>query len=151
MQKRSYSVTLSLFIVLSISIACSEEDAVNPIQPVQPTLPTAPPTPTPPPTLPPVGYTAPVAKAGNDTTIYVPFHNISLNGRESTGNIASYKWAVIKGPSQVGITYYDKPKAFVSGLMKVGVYEFLLTVTDTYNLSSTDTVRVYRTKLYHPE
>ncbi len=141
MKKRFHSLMQVVFILLLMLTACSEseEDAISPIQ-LTPTPPTSPPTPVP--TTPPVGHIAPIAQAGNDTTIYIPFHNYTLNGAASTGSIVSYNWIVIKGPHPVGITNYNKPKAFVSGLMKVGEYEFLLTVTDNYNLSATDTVKI---------
>jgi hypothetical protein len=144
MKKRFHSLAPAIFILFLMLSACSKEDAISPIQ-FTPPPPTSSPTPTPPtpvPTTPPVGHMAPIAQAGNDTTIYLPFHNYTLNGIASTGSIVSYKWVVIKGPHQVGITNYDKPRAFVSGLAKVGEYEFLLTVTDNYNLSSTDTVKI---------
>ncbi|MFD2514454.1 hypothetical protein ACFSRY_11295 [Pontibacter locisalis] len=151
MKKRFHSLTMTVFIFLLILAACSKEDAVSPLQPSQPTVPPPttpnppPPSPPSPPPSPPVGHTAPVAQAGNDTTIYVPFSSYTLNGKASTGSIVSYRWKLIKGPSQQEVINYDtsdKPKTFVDRLVKVGVYEFELTVTDYYNLSSVDTVKV---------
>jgi hypothetical protein len=52
---------------------------------------------------------------------------------------------LIKGPSLVGVINWGierKPKRYVDGLVKVGVYEFELTVRDAYNLKSKDTVKV---------
>ncbi|GAB3197671.1 hypothetical protein GCM10027293_12660 [Pontibacter aydingkolensis] len=140
---------MTVFIFLLILAACSKDDAVSPLQPGQTIVPPPfapnPPPPSIPPPPPPVSNVAPVAQAGNDTTIHVPFSTYTLNGKASTGSIVSYTWKLIKSPSQQETINYgtsDKPKTFVDRLVKVGVYEFELTVTNAYNVSSADTVKV---------
>ncbi|WP_439880067.1 PKD domain-containing protein [Pontibacter sp. MBLB2868] len=144
MEKRLHSLTMSVFIFLLTLTACSKEDTVSPTQ-LTPSPP-APPTPNPPPTTPPpVNNSAPIARAGNDTTIYVPFNSHVLNGNKSTdpdGNIVTYNWRFIKGPSEVPLNNFSDTKGSARGLFNVGDYEFELTVTDAYNLKSKDTVTV---------
>lgn len=87
----------------------------------------------------------PIARAGNDTTIYVPFSNYNLNGWASTdpnGTIKSYAWRLVAGPSTVGIDNNNKVKAFVRGMVSLGVYEFELTVTDADGLTSKDSIKI---------
>jgi hypothetical protein len=148
MKKRFHSLTIVMVFGFLIITACSEEDAIRPFQPGQitlpPPLPTPPPPPSPPPS-PPVDHVAPIAKAGNDTTVYTPFNTHTLNGSSSTGKEISYEWKIIKSPSNVEIMLHGaqgKPKRFVDGLVDVGIYEFELTVTDFYNLKSKDIVIV---------
>ncbi|RNI24521.1 hypothetical protein EFB08_16535 [Rufibacter latericius] len=88
---------------------------------------------------------APVAHAGKDTTLLVPFSTINLTGEGSTdpdSNIVSYTWVKISGPSSVDITNFQSMRAFASNLVNVGTYEFELTVTDADKLFSKDTVKV---------
>lgn len=154
MKKRFHSLALTTLIFSVILLACSEEEDISPLQikppplasppPNTPPTPIPPPTPAPPPT-PPVGHVAPIANAGNDTTIYTPFSSLTLNGKASTGSIVSYKWNLIKSPDQTDTRSYDagnRLKTFVDRLIKVGVYEFELIVTDSYNLASADTMKV---------
>ncbi|MBC5993516.1 PKD domain-containing protein [Pontibacter cellulosilyticus] len=147
MKRRFHSLTMTVFIFLLILAACSKEEDVSPLQPNQPIIPppTAPTPPPPGPPTPPVNHTAPVAHAGSDTTIFVPFSTYTLNGKASTGSIVTYEWKLIKGPSLQEVINYgteNKPNKFVDRLIKVGVYDFELTVTDFYNLSAVDTVKI---------
>lgn len=155
MKARFHSLTMTSFIFLFILLACCKDDPVSPSQqltppplasppPVTPPEPVPPPEPTPPPPAPPVNHIAPVARAGNDTTIYSPFSSVTLNAGASTGSITHYKWELVNAPIYVEIVNYrfDKPKTFISRLVSVGTYEFELTVTDTYGLSSKDIVKI---------
>jgi hypothetical protein len=88
---------------------------------------------------------APVARAGNDTTIYSPVSTYNLNGSASTdpdSKIVAFGWRLFAGPSAVLIDNYNKAKAFVRGLVNVGNYEFELTVRDADGLSSKDTIKI---------
>jgi hypothetical protein len=105
---------------------------------------------TPPETIPatapnPANKIAPIANAGNDITIVLPFNSALLDGSASTATyntIYSYSWKFLSGPSNTIIFENEKSvKAFVKNLIK-GTYQFELTVTDTRALSSTDTVQV---------
>lgn len=88
---------------------------------------------------------APIARAGNDTTIYTPFSTCVFNGSASTdpdNNIVSYEWKFLAGPSSALLQSLDQSNALVQGLKELGSYVFELTVRDADNLSSKDTVMV---------
>ena len=153
MKKRFHSLALTTLIFSVILLACSEEEDISPLQlnppplasppPNTPPTPIPPPTPAPPPT-PPVGHVAPIANAGNDTTIYTPFHSHTLKGKTSTG-IVSYEWRIVTAPPNSNISYsYSSSSPWRNhvSFLKVGVHEFELTVTDAYNFSAKDTVKV---------
>jgi hypothetical protein len=157
MKKRFHSLTIVMSIILLIAFACSKEDVISPIQPGNPTFPIPDPQPTPPPnpqptpppnpqpTPPPSDHKVPKARAGNDTTVYVPFSAHVLNGSSSTGSIVSYNWRMIKSPSSLGVINYGvqyTSKIFVDQLVDIGDYDFELTVTDSYGLESKDMVKV---------
>jgi N-acetylneuraminic acid mutarotase len=86
----------------------------------------------------------PVADAGPDQTITSPTSTLTFDGSKSTdpdGNIMTYHWSNISGPSAAGIT---NPNAVLTpvSLLTVGVYNFQLKVTDAGGLFSYDTVKV---------
>ncbi|OLY94453.1 N-acetylneuraminic acid mutarotase [Cnuella takakiae] len=86
----------------------------------------------------------PVADAGPDKTISLPNSTTTLDGSNSTdpdGNIASYKWSMVSGPSAAGITQANAATTQVSGLTE-GLYHFELLVTDAGGLFARDTVQV---------
>jgi hypothetical protein len=90
--------------------------------------------------------TAPVANAGKDTTITLPFDGILLDGSGSTdkeNTIAKYQWRLISNlsPSFVTIAKPDSAKTMVENLLK-GTYHFELTVRDISGISDKDTVAV---------
>jgi hypothetical protein len=122
--------------VLLLLTSCNEEPIgptkIDPLNPI--------------PSSPPADHKMPVANAGNDTTIYLPFVNHTLNGSNSKGFIlVMYQWRFLKGPSGVFI-YNDSntgnPKRFIDNLSKTGVYEFELTVADYYHFTSKDTMTI---------
>jgi len=84
----------------------------------------------------------PVADAGTDTSIALPFSGAILNGKRSKdpdGYIAAYSWSQVSGPSQAYIAYAADSLTAVTQLQE-GQYVFKLTVTD--NEGSTDTATV---------
>jgi hypothetical protein len=92
----------------------------------------------------PVTNQPPVANAGKDTTIAIPANSATLNGSASTapsGNIVTYDWAQVSGPSTSVISSFNTAVTPVNTLV-AGVYVYTLTVTDNLGGTSTDTVQV---------
>lgn len=88
----------------------------------------------------------PIAVAGNRQTIRLPINFVTLNGNQSRdpdGNstIVSYEWKFHEGPSQYTIQQPNNIQTTVSNLRE-GNYIFSLTVKDTANASSIDTVHI---------
>jgi len=83
----------------------------------------------------------PVAIAGSDKTITLPQNNVTLDGSLSTGNIISYSWVKVSGPSEGNITDSSKAKATAINLIE-GVYKYQLEVKDNNGLTATATVTV---------
>jgi hypothetical protein len=91
----------------------------------------------------PLTNAAPVAKAGNDTTITLPVDGLTLNGNGSSdtdGTIAGFNWTLVSGPSQPVLTASGSAMN-ISNLI-TGTYMFRLAVTDDSGASSSDTVAV---------
>jgi Tol biopolymer transport system component len=87
---------------------------------------------------------APVAHAGNDTTITVPANTANLDGSKSTdpdNNITSYQWTKISGPSSFNIGNANAVQTQLTNLVE-GVYQFELKVTDAGGLVDKDTIQV---------
>jgi hypothetical protein len=85
---------------------------------------------------------APVAQAGNDTTVVAPVDFITLNGSgtDQDGQISSYLWKQISGPVS-SILSQNNATATVSNLT-AGTYEFELSVKDNDGAESKDTLKV---------
>ncbi|KAL3984092.1 prolyl 4-hydroxylase [Sarotherodon galilaeus] len=85
----------------------------------------------------------PVADAGPEKELTLPMDHTTLYGNKSHDDqkIATYHWTKTSGPDGVKIENADSAVATVTGL-KVGTYEFTLTVTDERKLESSDTVMV---------
>ncbi len=83
----------------------------------------------------------PVAIVGSDQTITLPQNSVSLDGSSSTGNIISYSWLKVSGPSAGNISDSTIAKATAINLIE-GVYKFQLEVKDNNGLSATATVTV---------
>ncbi|XP_065326618.1 dyslexia-associated protein KIAA0319-like protein [Pelmatolapia mariae] len=85
----------------------------------------------------------PVADAGPEKELTLPMDHTTLYGNKSHDDqkIATYHWTKTSGPDGVKIENADSAVATVTGL-KVGTYEFTLTVTDERKLESSDTVTV---------
>lgn len=74
----------------------------------------------------------PVAVAGNRDTITMPVNRIALDGTGShdpDGQIVSYNWSMVNGPSQAVFTSANAIKTDATELV-AGEYTFRLTVTD---------------------
>jgi poly(3-hydroxybutyrate) depolymerase len=87
---------------------------------------------------------APIARAGNDTTIAVPSTTAYLNGAGSydpDGRIAGYQWRQIAGAAGPIISNNLVALTTVNS-MQPGVYAFELTVTDDLGLTGKDTVLI---------
>ncbi len=86
---------------------------------------------------------APVANAGSDITITLPDSTVQLigSGIDADGNIVTYLWTKISGPSGTVIDAPNDSSTLVSGF-KAGTYVFRLTVTDNMGLTGSDFVQV---------
>ncbi|MFT3700845.1 MAG: PKD domain-containing protein [Agriterribacter sp.] len=86
----------------------------------------------------------PVANAGTAQTITLPVNSVVLDATKSTapaGQIKSYVWTKIAGPSTGIITNPTDATADVTGLI-AGIYQFQVKVTDNNGNSSIATVSV---------
>ena len=84
----------------------------------------------------------PVAVAGKDTIVVLPVDSVVLNGGASydpDGNIGSFQWSKISGPSSFTIVNPNSATAIIKNLT-TGVYQFELKVSDNTGLYVTDTV-----------
>jgi hypothetical protein len=84
----------------------------------------------------------PVADAGNDQTIMLPVNSTVLNGSKSVasgGNIVSYGWNKVSGPSGGNIINPSEAICSVAELVE-GKYQFRLKVTDSRGGVSESTV-----------
>jgi hypothetical protein len=86
---------------------------------------------------------APVVNAGKDTTILYPASTVLLNGQavDVGGEIASYTWKQISGPSESVIKSANTISAEMSEL-KEGTYEYEFAVTDNKGAVKKDSVKV---------
>ncbi len=79
--------------------------------------------------------------AGTDQSITLPTSSVNLNTVISGGTSASsYSWTKTSGPSSI-ITSPSSASTTVTGLTQ-GIYDFQVTVNDTYGRVLSDTVRV---------
>jgi hypothetical protein len=86
----------------------------------------------------------PIAIAGPDQVITLPTDSISLDGSSSKdpdGTISAWLWTKISGPASVSIMRPSDSSTKVKDLV-VGVYQFILKVTDNGGLSASDTVQI---------
>ncbi len=86
---------------------------------------------------------APVANAGSDKTITLPVNSVQLtgSGSDEDGNISSYSWTKISGPTNFSIVNSSSPIVTINALVE-GVYKFELIVTDDKGAIAKDTVKV---------
>ncbi|HLO80221.1 MAG TPA: hypothetical protein VK166_04665, partial [Chitinophagaceae bacterium] len=85
----------------------------------------------------------PVAKAGEDVTVYVPDAYLYLDARDShdpNNNISSYQWRKLEGPDWSS-QYANRSQLELRDLSE-GIYSFELQVTDSRGLTAKDTVNV---------
>ena len=85
----------------------------------------------------------PVANAGQDQTITLPTSSVTLNGTgtDADGNITSYTWSQVSGPSASAILSPANAQTTINNLLQ-GVYQFEIRVTDNQNAIGRDTVQV---------
>jgi hypothetical protein len=94
--------------------------------------------------VPPPANVPPIADAGADQSITLPANSVNLNGSGSTdadGNIASYAWTHIGGPTTFVIGNANAATTVLSGLIQ-GTYLFRLMVTDNNGATDLDTVSI---------
>jgi len=86
---------------------------------------------------------APVASAGNDTTLIFPDNSVTLEGTGTTsdGSIESWQWSQVSGPSASTISSANTASTVVNNLVE-GTYQFELTIRDDGGLVGKDTVNV---------
>ncbi|MBU2972924.1 PKD domain-containing protein, partial [Zobellia sp. B3R18] len=89
---------------------------------------------------------APQADAGLDRTITLPTSSVTLDGSGSSdtapGNIDTYAWTQVNGPTTATIASTGDESPSVTGLTIAGQYTFRLTVTDNNGAQSNDLVVV---------
>ena len=84
----------------------------------------------------------PVANAGVDITIFLPTNSVNItgNGTDSNGTVASYLWSLVSGPAAT-ITNANS-KTFTASALVAGTYTFRLTVTDNNGGTGIDDMKV---------
>jgi hypothetical protein len=93
--------------------------------------------------LSPISNLLPVAVLASSQIITLPINSIWLIGSgsyEPGGNIASYSWKQISGPTSI-IFNTNTPTSFVTGMI-AGTYVFQLTITDNYGATAIATTTV---------
>ena len=88
----------------------------------------------------------PTADAGPDQ-IVMEFATVTLNGTSSTdtdGEIVSYNWSQLSGPSNVTISNSNSSIASFNApdVDGQGIFEFLLAIVDNSNATDTDTIKI---------
>ncbi|HEY0678295.1 MAG TPA: hypothetical protein VGD17_08410 [Chitinophagaceae bacterium] len=86
----------------------------------------------------------PIARAGPDQIINLPINSAKLDGSASTdpdGNIVSYNWLQLSGPTASSITNANTDTTRVINLVQ-GAYVYELKVTDNGGLFSKDTILI---------
>ncbi len=85
----------------------------------------------------------PTANAGPNQNITLPTNSVTLvgSGSDPDGNIVSYQWTKISGPSQYNIVSPSQAQTVINNLVQ-GVYQFQLTVIDNNGATGKDTVQV---------
>jgi hypothetical protein len=92
---------------------------------------------------PPASNQPPVANAGQDIDLTLPTNAAVLtgSGSDADGNIVSYQWTKISGPTGYIINNPAQAQTSISDLSE-GSYVFELTVTDNVGASATDRITV---------
>jgi ribosomal protein L14 len=85
----------------------------------------------------------PVANAGSDQSITLPENSLTLSGSgsDADGNVVSYLWTKLSGPSSGSITNANSAITSVTDLVQ-GVYQFQLQVTDNDGATGTDVMQI---------
>jgi hypothetical protein len=93
---------------------------------------------------PPPVHVPPVANAGPDQTISLPFTDLTLDGSgsyDTDGTIVSYNWVELSGDGGVTIVNSSQAEPTIYGLI-AGTYVFQLTVTDNTGATGVATVTI---------
>lgn len=93
---------------------------------------------------PPAQNQSPVANAGADISITLPVDKVTLDGsasKDPDGEITSYKWSMVSGPTNFTIGSTTAVKTEVTGLVE-GTYVFRLVVVDNKGAQHQDDVSV---------
>jgi hypothetical protein len=93
---------------------------------------------------PPPPHIPPVADAGVNQTVTLPFTDITLDGSGSydeDGSITTYSWVQVSGNGGVTIQGSSQVQPGIYGLTP-GTYVFQLTVTDNYGATGSATVTI---------
>ena len=85
----------------------------------------------------------PAVHAGSADTITLPLDSVRLTGTASSpnGQIVTWSWSQLSGPSAATITQSDSPSTWVKALI-AGSYTFQLTATDDKGITGSDTTTV---------
>jgi chitodextrinase len=95
-------------------------------------------------TVVPSGSQPPVANAGANQTITLPVNQVNMDGSASvapSGNIVSYTWTQISGPSTATLTAATSAQTNATGLI-AGTYQFQLAIVDNNNVTAKDSVTI---------
>ncbi|XP_025091552.1 dyslexia-associated protein KIAA0319-like protein [Pomacea canaliculata] len=86
----------------------------------------------------------PEARTAGEITVLLPTESFVLDGRNSTDDkgTLTYKWTQEGGATPLTLSSSDQAVAIVTGDIKVGEYQFLLTVTDREGQSSSQKLKV---------
>jgi Secretion system C-terminal sorting domain/PKD domain len=93
---------------------------------------------------PPPPHVPPVANAGPDQTVTLPFTDVTLDGSgsyDTDGTIVSYSWVQLSGDGGVTIVGSSQVQPEIYGLT-AGTYVFQLTVTDNTGATGVATVTI---------
>lgn len=95
---------------------------------------------------------APTANAGSDQTTTLPANSVTLtgSGSDQDGNIVSFAWVQISGPSGATIVSPTDSTTDIRNLTE-GTFVFKLTVTDNTGLTGSDFVQVVVNPALPPE
>jgi ribosomal protein L14 len=85
----------------------------------------------------------PVANAGPDQSITLPENSLTLagSGSDADGNVVSYLWTKLLGPSLGSFTNANSATTSVTDLVQ-GVYQFQLQVTDNNGATGKDIMQI---------
>lgn len=85
----------------------------------------------------------PIANAGDDITQELPGKTLTLtgSGSDNDGQVTTYAWTQISGPSEITLTQGDVGELYLDNLV-AGTYVFELTVTDDDDSTGKDQVTV---------
>ncbi len=90
------------------------------------------------------GPQPPIANAGANQTITLPVNQVSMDGSSSvapSGNIVSYTWTQISGPSTASLTSATSAQTNATGLI-AGTYKFQLAIVDNNGVTAKDSVTI---------